>query len=318
MRTHVDLFSGIGGFSLACKWAGVETIAFSEIDPYASRVLQRHWPGIRNFGDVRSFPSMSAWLLTAGVPCQPASVAGKRQGAADDRWLWPETLAVVENGTYEWLLFENPTGILSLNDGLEFEGICAALEGQGYEVQPLIVPACSVGAPHRRNRVWILAHSKGERRRPGRTERSDSSGAGQPEQPCSLVADASCGGVEGERVPAEGQVLVADANRSGANVAHADNAGSQGRIGAELRECPCQRTVGPCGSSVPDAYSEPLGRATKSWCQCNQWTVEPDVGRVANGIPARVDRLRGLGNAIVPQVAFQLIKRMIEAEEKIS
>lgn len=163
MRTHVDLFTGIGGFSLACEWAGVETIAFSEVDSYASRVLQRHWPGIRNYGDVRSFPSLSAWLLTAGVPCQPASVAGKRKGAEDDRWLWPETLAVVENGSYEWLLFENPTGILSLNDGLEFERICVALEGQGYEVQPLVIPDCAVGLPTMERHLWLAASRNGIR-----------------------------------------------------------------------------------------------------------------------------------------------------------
>ena len=212
---------------------------FSETDSYASRVLQQHWPNVRNYGDVREFPSMSAWLLTAGVPCQPASVAGKRQGAADDRWLWPQTLAVVENGSYEWLLFENPTGILSLNDGMEFERICTSLESKGYEVQPLVIPACGVGAKHRRYRVWIVAHADGGNGhgRGGDVQMGRRRGAGSIEESC--------------------------------------------------------------------------------YARGNQWSVEPDVGRVAHGIPARVDRLRGLGNAIVPQVAYQIIKRMIEAEERL-
>lgn len=243
-RTHVDLFSGIGGFSLACEWAGVETIAFSEIDPYANRILQRHWPSVKNYGDVRGFPGLSAWLLTAGVPCQPSSQAGKQRGASDDRWLWPQTLAVVENGSYEWLLFENPTGILSLNDGLEFERICSALEGQGYEVQPLIVPACAVGAFHKRDRIWIVAHT---------------SSRGQQ------------GGIEG------------------------------------LRETFTQRHV------APSMYSGVL----RSGRNGNHLPA-PRICRGNNDVPNTVDRLRCLGNAIVPAVAFRLISAMLETENLIA
>ena len=293
MRTHVDLFSGIGGFALAARWAGVETIAFAEIDPYASRVLQRHWPNVRNYGDVRNVPELSAWLVTGGVPCQPASVAGKRRGAADDRWLWPEALAVVENGSYEWVLFENPTGILSLNSGVEFERICAALESKDYEVQPLVIPACAVGAPHRRNRVWIVAHSVNGRFR-------------QLLQP--------------ERLVERGETSHVRRNGEIRSLAHAER---PCRIN-EKAEADAGSTGGQggngfvsCGAnSFADANGESTGRTSVSWCECNQWAIEPEVGRVANGIPKRVDRLRGLGNAIVPQVAYQLIKRMIEAEEQ--
>ena len=273
MRTHVDLFSGIGGFSLACKWAGVETIAFSEIDPYASRVLERHWPRIRNYGDVRGFPRHSAWLLTAGVPCQPASVAGKRKGAADDRWLWPETLAVVENGSYEWLLFENPTGILSLNNGLEFERICASLESKGYEVQPLVIPACAVGAPHRRDRVWVIANC-------------NQNGRGVPH--LSLQ----------QRRPDK-----ADHQPDGNGTSPANS--------AEFRRNETQ---------APDSFaSEPQlpGQARGFGCGVvgNEWLSEPDICRVVDGLSTdMVAAIGAFGNAIVPQVAYQLIKRMIEAE----
>lgn len=274
MRTHVDLFSGIGGFSLACQWAGVETIAFAEIDPYASRVLQRHWPQVRNYGEVRGFPSLSAWLLTAGVPCQPASVAGKRQGAADDRWLWPQTLAVVENGSYEWLLFENPTGILSLNDGLEFEGICAAVESKGYEVQPLVIPACAIGAPHRRDRVWIIAHRNQDRRAmqniPVQQWRQDDAG-----------------------------------NQSDGNGTTATNR-------AEFRWHEAQTPDSPAGGSQLPGQARGFGCGAIG----NEWLSEPDICRVVDGLSAEmVAAIGALGNAIVPQVAYQLIKRMIEAEE---
>lgn len=281
MRTHVDLFSGIGGFSLACEWAGVQTIAFAEIDKYASRVLQRHWPNVRNYGDVRGLPSLSAWLLTAGVPCQPASVAGKRKGAADDRWFWPQTLAVVENGSYEWLLFENPTGILSLNDGLEFERICVALESKGYEVQPLVIPACAVGAPHRRDRVWIMAHSKHSRWR-------ESARTADPARQ-SLCATKR----------EEGAFQFRSGSR---DVAHAERLQWHGRgerIGWWDRE--------------PQEALRHFGR--DRWEENGLSITESELGRVVNGPPVGVDRLRCLGNGIVPSIPYQLIKRMIEAEE---
>ena len=306
MRTHVDLFSGIGGFALAASWAGVETIAFAEIDNYASRVLQQHWPDVRNYGRVQDVPALSAWLVTGGVPCQPASVAGKRRGASDDRWLWPEALAAVERGQYEWVLFENPTGILSLNDGVEFERICLALEGQGYEVQPLVIPACGVGAPHRRNRVWIIAHS---------------SDRGQREL------------LQSERLTERDHA--SDTRRDGEVwiMAHADNQGLQRWERGELRECANQQFAGPRGAFMADTGKSERWRAARTGRRIGEygetqsngrrrngaangiWLPEPDVGRVANGIPRRVDRLRCLGNAIVPQVAYQLIKRMIEAEQ---
>ena len=180
------------GFALAARWAGVETIAFAEIDSYASRVIEQHFPGVRNYGDVRSVPGLSAWLLTGGVPCQPASVAGKRRGAEDDRWLWPEALAAVERINPTWLCLENPLGILSLEQpGLSFDlesygnlidaairgegdswaditgtaefifrDLTASIEKLGYTVQPVIVPACGLGAWHRRYRVWIMGHAE--------------------------------------------------------------------------------------------------------------------------------------------------------------
>lgn len=318
MRTHVDLFSGIGGFSLACKWAGVKTIAFAEIDPYASRVLQRHWPNVPNYGDVRGFPKLSAWLLTAGVPCQPASVAGKRKGADDDRWLWPETLAVVENGSYEWLLFENPTGILSLNDGLEFERICASLESKGYEVQPLVIPACGVGAKHRRYRVWIVAHSRCRKQsqrgdaikmlaeRDGTKGSADPAG-GSGNEPAN-VAYAEC---RGRWKPAGATTAAWQSFRASLRQESSFEFGSSGEVMAHANGGNGHRGS---GNVQMGRRGRPSAVKEDCYARGDQWSVEPDVGRVAHGIPARVDRLRGLGNAIVPQVAYQLIKRMIEAE----
>lgn len=245
MRTHVDLFSGIGGFALAASWAGVETIAFAEIEPYAGRVLERHFPGVRNYGDVRSVPELSAWLLTGGVPCQPASVAGKRKGAEDDRWFWPEALAVAERGNYEWVLFEQPGGILTLNDGLAFEEICIGLEGLGYSVQPFDIPACAVGALHRRQRLWILAHSD----RYGMERRW------------------------------HGKAPTENGSRRQGSQAHLFN---QRQFAAGLES----------GS-------------------------ESELIRADARLSNWAHRLRCVGNSICPQVAHQIINRMIEAEEMI-
>ncbi len=203
-RTHVDLFSGLGGFALAAHANGVRTVQFCEIDGRCRDFLARAWPGVPIHDDVRTLGladaqqdgrgrgcdqsdvggstgagkgeakdghssttpdcgcSSQVWLLTAGVPCQPASRAGKQRGSADDRWLWPEALRVLRLLHPTWALFENPPGIGDVG----LAGILAEVEGAGYEVRVHGVPACAVGAPHRRERYWIVAHA-GEARREG-------------------------------------------------------------------------------------------------------------------------------------------------------
>ena len=159
--THVDLFTGIGGFALAAKWAGFRTVVMCEINDDLRGFLENEWrvPVIR---DVREFPAedyRGADLLTAGVPCQPASVAGKRRGAADDRWLWPQTIDIIERARPRWCLLENPVGIVTMG----LEGIIAQVENLGYTVGTIEIPACAVEAPQERMRVWFVAHLPGKR-----------------------------------------------------------------------------------------------------------------------------------------------------------
>lgn len=158
--THIDLFSGIGGFALAARWAGIETVQFVEIDKFCQKVLAKNFKDVPIHDDIKTFKysGASPFILTGGVPCQPASCAGKRKGKEDDRWLWPEAFRIVSEVKPEWCLFENVAGLLSLEGGLVFDNLLAELEGQGYEVWPVIIPACAVNAPHRRDRVWIVAH----------------------------------------------------------------------------------------------------------------------------------------------------------------
>ena len=171
-RTHIDLFSGIGGFALACRWAGIETIAFCEIEKYAQRVLRKNFPGIRIFEDVRQFPATEfrePFLLTGGYPCQPFSQAGKRRGAEDDRHLWPSMFGIIRTSRPTWILAENVAGHVTLG----LDEVLADLESEGYAVQPIIVPACSVDAPHRRDRVWVLANAKSNAITRARTKSKD-------------------------------------------------------------------------------------------------------------------------------------------------
>jgi DNA (cytosine-5)-methyltransferase 1 len=259
MRTQLDLFSGIGGFALACRWAGVKTIGFAEIDDYASRVLAKNFPGVTNYGDVRNVPDgLSAWLVTGGFPCQPFSVAGKRGGTADDRYLWPEMAGVIERVRPTWVLAENVFGIVRM----ELDTVLSDLERIHYTAWPLVVPACGVDAPHRRERVWIVAHANGaglERR-------------GEYRQHAAQRAF----GTSGESYSADWQL--------------------ESRVGDVVDGLPARLD----GSGLTEAV----------------WSAEPNIPRVAHGVKDRVNRLRGLGNAIVPQVAYQLIRLMIAAEEE--
>lgn len=257
--THIDLFSGIGGFSLAARWAGFRTVCFSEVDPYTSAVLRKHWPGVPNLGDITRAdfgPHAGATLLTGGFPCQPFSCAGKQRGKEDHRFLWPAMLEAIATVKPTWIVGENVSGIISM----ELDRVLADLEGQGYTAFPLIIPACAVDAKHRRDRVWIVAHSEKLRRH---------------------------GGEHGK---------------------HQEEGGIQFQIRAS--GCPLSDT------ESKQAPREGSSRFFAQPSQCCGWEPEPPVGRVVDGLPNRLDRLKGLGNAIVPQVAFQILKAIADLETK--
>ncbi len=162
----LDLFSGIGGFSLGLeRTGGFETVAFCEIDPYCRDVLKKHWPNVRQYEDVRSLTAdtlcrdgIAVDVICGGFPCQPFSTAsaGKRRGTNDDRFLWPEMLRIISECQPAWIIGENVAGI----EALALRQVVSDLEGAGYEVAPpLEIPACAVGHDHRRARFWFLAHS---------------------------------------------------------------------------------------------------------------------------------------------------------------
>lgn len=160
--THASLFSGIGGFDLAAEWAGMTNVFNCDFDSYCRHILKHHFPNATQYADIRTTDFTrhrgDIDVLTGGFPCQPFSMAGKRRGTDDDRYLWPEMLRAIREIRPSWVVGENVLGIISWSEGLVFEQVCADLEAEGYEVQPYVLPACGVDAPHRRFRTWFVGH----------------------------------------------------------------------------------------------------------------------------------------------------------------
>ena len=161
--THGSLFSGIGGFDLAAQWMGWENVFHVERDPFCRQVLSHHFPESQSFDDVKTFDATHfrgrVSIISGGFPCQPFSAAGKRAGTSDDRYLWPEMFRIIREARPTYVVAENVRGLLSWNEGLVLDTVCADLEGEGYEVFPVVLPAASVAnCPHRRYRIWIVAY----------------------------------------------------------------------------------------------------------------------------------------------------------------
>jgi DNA (cytosine-5)-methyltransferase 1 len=163
--THASLFSGIGGPDLAAEWMGWENIFHCEINPFGQKVLNYYWPNSISYDNIIttdfSIHRGQIDVLTGGFPCQPYSLAGLRKGKEDERHLWPEMLRAIREVRPRWVVGENVLGLVGWNDGMVFEEVQADLEAEGYEVQPYVLPAASVGAPHRRDRVWFVAYCSG-------------------------------------------------------------------------------------------------------------------------------------------------------------
>lgn len=160
---HIGLFEGIGGFSLAARWMGWNTIAWCEINPFCQKVLRHHFPEAKEHGDITKTDFTiyrgQCDIVTGGFPCQPYSVAGKRLGKEDDRHLWPEMLRAVREIQPRYVVGENVRGLINWNGGMVFDEVQADLEAEGYEVLPFLLPACAVNAPHRRDRIWFVANA---------------------------------------------------------------------------------------------------------------------------------------------------------------
>ena len=165
---HGSLFSGIGGFDLAAEWMGWENVFHCEWNPFGQKVLKHHFPNSISYNDITktnfTIHRGNIDIITGGFPCQPYSTAGLRKGKADERHLFPEMLRAIKEIQPTWVIGENVRGLVSWGGGLVFHEVCNDLEREGYEVQPFLIPAASVNAPHKRERIWFVAYSDGARR----------------------------------------------------------------------------------------------------------------------------------------------------------
>ena len=253
----LDLFSGIGGFSLGLEWAGMSTLAMCEKDPYCRKILAKHWPHLTIHEDIRNLDGNqyadSIDVVCGGFPCQPFSVAGKQRGSDDDRYLWPEMLRVIQESRPRWVIGENVLGFINM----ALDDVQADLEREHYTVRKFVLPAVAVDAHHRRDRCFIISYRR------------------------------------------EAQSL---AYSNDTRIQGSEKPRSHEEIGKESNDQHVER----CGRS-----SVRLSNTQRQTC----WLPEPRVCRVAHGVPNRVDRIKGLGNAVVPQL-IQAIGELVLAADK--
>jgi DNA (cytosine-5)-methyltransferase 1 len=292
MLRHLDLFSGLGGFSLGLEaTGGFETVAFCDIEKFSRKVLKKHWPNVKQYKDIKELTYEQIKedtlapidIITGGYPCQPFSVAGSQRGEKDKRHLWPDMFRIVKECKPTWVIGENVSGHIKLG----LDTVLQDLESEGYSVRAFSISASSIGANHQRERVWIIAHSNMEntRQHGGRIEstwNTESFGSRTSEE---TKRSANSSQINGSGEGASSMAESSDTNSQGL----------QGRRSEQqLRKDETER---------PTSWD--------SW-----WEFEPNVGRVANGIPNRVDRLKGLGNSLVPAIPF-IIGQSILREEYI-
>ena len=324
MLKLLDLFSGIGGFSLGLEsTGGFETIAFVEKDDFCQKVLKKHWPNTTIEGDIRNVKGdkYEADVITGGFPCQPFSVAGKRKGTDDDRYLWDETIRVVRECKPRWFIGENVEGLININNGVVLRQVQTDLEKEGFEVQCIVIPAAGVGAWHQRKRIWILAHN---------------------------ISNSNSRFSIGQKK--EIQTRRTSVNSSSEDVSNSESIRHRGwsskecKIGewsflqGEQKGREMGSEVEGCNRNVSDSNSERLeGHGAEQQLQKNGrekyivrggddetreswWQTQSRFCGIPDGVSTRVDRnrnnrLKSLGNSIVPQIVRQLGLAILQAEK---
>ena len=306
---HLDLFSGIGGFALALEKVGFKTVGFCEVDPYCRLLLQKHWKGVTIHHDIKKLEAKDIKepidILTGGFPCQPYSVAGKQKGTDDNRYLWPDMFRVIKEIKPTFVVAENVRGIVNIQDGMVFETVCSDLESEGFEIQPFIIPAAGVGAPHKRERVWIVGYSKHNGSLTSKIRRGNQKvdARAQERQNQAIESQRTSRSNNNEIMENSRRTLRQGAkfDKENANESKQENANKFERS-SSTPEHHVANTKGVHVQGQQDRSGQEQSRR-ESW-----WEFEPNVGRVANGVPGRVHRLKGLGNSIVPQIAEEIGK----------
>lgn len=297
MRTNhklLDLFSGIGGFSLGAERNGIETIGFVEKDEFCQKVLKKHWSDVPIIDDIRKVNGKdfgSATIISGGFPCQPFSVAGKRGGTEDDRYLWDEMLRVISSCKPTWVIGENVEGLINIQDGMVLRSVQDDLEREGFQVQCLVIPASGIGAWHQRNRVWIIG--------------------------CN-VSNADSGELHG--CISTSRICRTKHNRMDSNKKRNGN-----EVWSETERCSSQNTerenVSDSDNSRFKQQWQPKSdeKKNKTLKRCSWWQTQSELCGVPNGVSFelhsdRTNRIKALGNSIVPQIAEQIFRSIIDAE----
>jgi DNA (cytosine-5)-methyltransferase 1 len=337
---HGSLFSGIGGFDLAAEWMGWNNAFHCEWNQFGRKVLNHYWPNSISYEDITktdfSIHRGRIDILTGGFPCQPYSMAGKRLGKDDERHLWPEMLRAIRQISPRWVVGENVFGLVNWNGGMVFDEVQADLEAQGYEVQPFVLPACAVNAPHRRDRVWFVAfNSKGNR-----NAKVGSVFKGKDNESLGVCSK------NNERIPADnGETWpVADTDsrkceersnfdaewqNEAQNTAGVDDrftrlsidrptpdTSNQGLQGSEVN--------GSIGASGPKPHKQPSRFIQPTW---QNFPTQSPICSGDDGLPSQLDgitfpkwrneSIKAYGNAIVPQVVLQIFKAIEAYEQQI-
>ena len=302
----LDLFSGIGGFSLGLESIGMQTVAFCEQDKFCQKVLKKHWPDVPIHEDITKLDGRAyretVELVCGGFPCQPFSLAStKRLGKEDDRALWPEMFRVIREVQPTYVIGENVPGLLSLG----IDEVLSDLEGEGYATQTFVIPACAVDAPHRRDRVWVVAHADSN---------SEPDGSINEEQRArELVADTRCQ----LRKSRDAKKLAENKTQWNPGAIQSESSG-EGSTNQDVADSYSKR------AQRGETFRDTKGIGKRGYEQLERcfndsepaiWESEPPVGRVAHGVPDRTHRLKSLGNAVVPQVVAEIGRIIMKFEE---
>ena len=332
--THGSLFSGIGGFDLAAEWMGWENKFHCEWNPFGQKVLKHYWPNAESFSDITKTDFKKFYgtidLLSGGFPCQPYSSAGKRKGKEDERHLWPHMLRAIKEISPRYIVGENVRGLTNWNGGMVFEEVCAQMEDLGYQVAPFLIPASGVGAPHRRERIWFVAYANNNRhsssRESAKIEREWSKDDGIKKKR----------GKSSERIDGlDGfQRNTTNTNSNGLNECNSNN-----EVNASERGIKAFSNTNESNGNGDAADTNGIGgreneRIGNGKSNVNYengktraWENFPTQSPVCNGDDGISTELDGItfskwrnesikagGNAIVPQVAFQIFKAIEQHE----
>lgn len=333
--THGSLFSGIGGFDLAAEWCGWENVFHCEWNTFGQKVLKHHFPNSISYNDITktdfTIHRGTIDIISGGFPCQPYSSAGKRLGKEDERHLWPEMLRAIREIQPSWVVGENVRGLTNWNGGLVFDEVQTELEAEGYEVLPFLLPACAVNAPHRRDRIWFIAYSNGSRynrqkqqdlyRKTNDVKFTNNFNNAYVSNGNGVIANTDSNGLDKcnskyevnaskGRINALSNLNESNGNGNTSNSNSADNK-TQSQKGILGQENKGQSTRG-----LIDGYTR---------TQWNDFPTQSPVCGGDDGIPRELDNItfskwrnesiKAYGNAIVPQVAYQIFKSICQYQE---